>query len=321
MKLLEFSTYGSPNKLKLREVEKPLPKDNEVLVKIFAASINSWDLELLKGGVINRLLYGVHKPIIKTLGSDISGCVEVVGKNVTQFRPKDEVWGDLSNCGWGGFAQYVCVPENAIGQKPKNITHIEAAAAPQAGLLALQGLSDLVNMQPGKKVLINGAGGGVGTFAVQIAKSLGAEVTAVDHTEKLHMIYSLGANRTIDYTRRDFTKVGDKYDFILDVLTDRSAAAYAGALCSGGAYVSIGGSLGAISQVLIFGLWYKTVERKKMWMLTYRPNKGLADLKVLIENKKITPIIDSIFGLQDIPSALEYFKQGTHQGKIIISIH
>ena len=204
MKAMVLTKYGSPDFLQLQEVDKPTPKDNEVLVKVFATSINSWDWEILIAKpFINRLLAGLLKPTkIKILGCDIAGCVEAVGKEVKQFKPGDEVFGDLSGCGWGGFAEYVCASENALALKPANMTFEQAAAVPQAGLLALQGLRDKGQIQAGQKVLINGAGGGVGTFAVQMAKSFGAEVTGVDSTEKLEIMRSLGADHVLITPRR-----------------------------------------------------------------------------------------------------------------------
>ena len=208
MKGIVFNQYGSPDYFKLKEVEKPIPKDNEVLVNVHAASINSWDWEILLGTpFVNRLMVGLTKPTrIKILGCDIAGRVEAVGKNVKQFKSDDEVFGDLSRCGWGGFAEYVCARENALALKPTSMTFEQTAAVPQAGLLALQGLRDKGHIKPGQKVLINGAGGGAGTFAVQIAKSFGAEVTGVDSTEKLALMRSFGAVHVFDYTQEDFNK-------------------------------------------------------------------------------------------------------------------
>ena len=218
MKAIVCTKYGSPDVLQLKEVAKPIPEDNEVLVEVHAASVNDWDWGLLRGKpFLNRLLFGLLKPKIKILGSDIAGRVEAVGRNVKQFQPGDEVFGDISGCGWGGFAEYVCARENALALKPASMTFEEAAAVPQAAVLALQGLRDKGQIQPGQKVLINGAGGGVGTFAVQIAKSFGAEVTGVDSTRKLDMVRSIGADHVIDYTQEDFTQSGQRYDLILDV--------------------------------------------------------------------------------------------------------
>ena len=212
--------------LQVKEVEKPVPKDNEVLVKVYAVSINDWDWGLLTGdGLIIRLMSGLFKPKKQILCSDIAGRIEAVGKNVKQFQPGDEVYGDLSGQ-WGGLAEYVCAPENALALKPATMSFMEAAAIPQAGMLTVQGLIDKGQIQPGQKLLINGAGGGVGTFGIQIAKLYGAEVTGVDKSEKLEMMRSMGFDHVIDYTKEDFTKNGKSYDLVLDVKTNRSIFSY-----------------------------------------------------------------------------------------------
>ena len=228
MKGVVYTKYGSPDVLQIKEIEKPIPKDDEVLIKVHAASINSWDWYMLTGRPIEyRLLGGLLKPTkTKILGCDIAGRIEVVGRSIKQFRPGDDVFGDLCEGSWGGFAEYVCAREDELTLKPTGMTYEEAAATPQAGLLALQGLCDKREIKPGQSVLINGAGGGVGTFAIQMAKSYGAEVTGVDSTGKLDIMSSLGADHVIDYTQEDFTKSGNCYDLILDVKTDRSIFDY-----------------------------------------------------------------------------------------------
>ena len=260
MKAIVYTEYGSPDVLHLQEVEKPTPKEDEALVKIHAASINAADLEILRGNWSARF-GGPLKPKHKILGSDIAGRIEAVGRNVKQFQPGDEIWGDLSiPLGYGAFAEYVCVPENALRLKPARMTFEQAAAIPSAGANALQNLrgvgssspsfllSDKGEIQPGQKVLINGAGGGVGTFAVQIAKSFGAEVTGVDSPSKLDMLRSIGADHVIDYTQEDFTKNGQRYDLILDVVASRSIFDYKRALSPKGIFVMVGGSGAAILQ-------------------------------------------------------------------------
>ena len=210
MKAITFSKYGSPDVLQLQEVEKPTPKDDEVLIKVHAASVNDWDWGILHGtSFVDRLLYGLLKPKIQILGCDVAGRIEVVGINIKQFHPGDEVFGDLCACGFGGFAEYVCAHEGALALKPASMTFEQAAAIPQAAMLAVQGLRDVGNIQPGQKLLINGAGGGVGTFALQIAKLYGAEVTVVDSSGKFDMLRSMGADHVIDYAREDFTKSDD----------------------------------------------------------------------------------------------------------------
>lgn len=242
MKAIVFTKYGTPDVLELKEVDKPIPKDDEVLIKVCAVSINDWDWGLLQGDFINRLLSGLLKPKKKILGSDIAGRIEAVGKNVKQFQPGDEVFGDLSGQ-WGGFAEYVCARENALALKPASMTFEEAAAIPQAAMLAIQGLRDKGQIQSGQKLLINGAGGGVGTFAIQIAKLYDVEVTGVDSSGKLDMLRSMGFDHVIDYTQEDFTKNGQRYDLILDVKTNRSMLDYMRALSPNGIYVTVGGSM------------------------------------------------------------------------------
>jgi len=321
MKAIVYTKYGPPDVLQLKEVEKPTPKDNEVLIKVHAASVNDWDWGLLRGKpFVNRLLFGLLKPKIKILGVDIAGQVEAVGRNVKQFQPGDEVFGDISGCGWGSFAEYVCARENALALKPASMTFEEAAAVPQAAVLALQGLRDKGQIQPGQKVLINGAGGGAGTFAVQIAKSFGAEVTGVDSTSKLDMMRSIGADQVIDYTKEDFTKNGQRYDLILDFAAYHSIFDYKRALSPKGIYVMVGGSMALMFQVLFLGLLISMTGSKKMGILAHKPNKDLAFMKELFEAGKVVPVIDKRYPLSEVPQALRYFGEGHAQGKVVITL-
>ena len=322
MKAIVYRTYGSPDVLELKEVAKPTPKDNEVLVKVHAASVNSWDWDLLRGKpFLARLVGGgVFKPKYQILGADIAGRIEAVGRNVRQFQPGEEVFGDLSGGSWGGFAEYVCAHENAVMLKPARMTFEEAAAVPQAALLALQGLRDKGQIQPGQKVLINGAGGGVGTFAVQIAKACGAEVTGVDSTRKLDMLRSLGADQVIDYTQADFTNNGQRYDLILDVVASRSIFAYKRALRPKGMGVIIGGSLATIFQALLLGPWIALTGRKKLGLLIYKQNKDLVVMKELLEAGKVVPVIDRRYPLREVAEALRYFGEGHVKGKVVITV-
>ena len=238
MKAIVYNKYGPPDVLELKEVEKPIPEDNQVLVKIHAASVNYGNLVLLRGKpFLARFAFGLLKPKYSIPGGDIAGRVEAVGKNVKQFQPGDEVFGDLSGCGWGGFAEYVSVPENALALKPANMSFEEAAAVPMAAVTALQGLRDKGKIQSGQKVLINGASGGVGTFAVQIAKSFGAEVTGVCSTRNVDILRSIGADHIIDYTKEDFTQKTQSYDLILAVNGYQPISAYKRALSPNGIYV------------------------------------------------------------------------------------
>jgi NADPH:quinone reductase-like Zn-dependent oxidoreductase len=320
MKAIVYHTYGSPDVLELKEVAKPAPRDNEVLVKVHAASINSWDWDLLRGKPFLTRLGGIFKPKYQILGADIAGRIEAVGRNVKQFQPGEEVFGDLSGGSWGGFAEYVCAQENAVMLKPARMTFEEAAAVPQAALLALQGLRDKGHIQPGQKVLMNGAGGGVGTFAVQIAKSFGAEVTGVDSTRKLDMLRSIGADQVIDYTQQDFTKNGQRYDLILDVVASRSIFDYKRALSPKGVCVVIGGSAAAFFQAMLLGSWISLTGRKKIGILIYRPNKDLDFMKELLEAGKVVPVIDRRYPLSEVAEALRYFGEGHFKGKVVITL-
>ena len=250
MKAIVYTKYGTPDDLELKEIDKPVVKDDEVLVKVFAVSLNDWDVGLLEGDFVNRMLNGVRAPKIKILGSDVAGRVEAVGKNVKKWRAGDEVFGDLSGR-WGGFAEYVCARENDLALKPPTMSFEQAAAIPQAAMLAVQGLIDKGKIKAGQRVLINGAGGGVGTFAVQIGKLYGVEMTGVDSASKLDMMLSMGFDHVIDYTREDFTNNGQHYDLILDAKTNRSIFDYARALSPEGTYVTVGGSISRLLQILL----------------------------------------------------------------------
>ena len=320
MKAIVRHKYGSPDVLGLEEVQKPTAGDDEVLIEVHASSINDWDWGLLHGTPFaNRVLYGLLKPRRQILGSDIAGRVEAVGRNVTRFRPGDEVFGD--NVGrWGGFAEYVCVPEDALLLKPVTMTFEEAAAVPQAALLALQGLRDKGRIQPGQKVLINGAGGGAGTFALQIAKSFGAEVTGVDSTEKMDVMRSCGADHVIDYTREDFTRNGQRYDLILDIAAHHSVFDYKRALGPKGVYVVVGGPTARIMQVMSLGPLISISGSNKMGLLAHKPNKGLASMVELIEAGKVVPVINRRYPLSEVPEALRYFGEGHAKGKVVITV-
>jgi NADPH:quinone reductase-like Zn-dependent oxidoreductase len=319
MKAIVYTEYGPPDVLQLKEVAKPTPKEDEVLIKVHAASVNDWDWGLLRGTpFVNRLMFGLLKPKTKILGCDIAGGVEAVGKNVKQFQSGDEVFGDLSGSGFGGFAQFVCAREDVLALKHARMTFEEAAAVPQAGVLAVQGLRK-GQIQKGKKILINGAGGGVGTFAVQIAKSFGAEVTGVDSTRKLDMLLSMGADHVIDYTKEDFTKNGQAYDLILDVVVYRSMFDYKRALGPKGIFVMIGGSMPRIFQIVLTAPLI--TRSKKLVILAHKPNpKDLIFINDLFEAGKVKPVIDRCYPLSEVPEALRYFGEGHHQGKVVITL-
>ena len=319
MKAIVYTKYGGPEVLQIKEIEKPYPKDDEVLIKVHAVSINDWDWGLLQGDFINRLLNGLLKPKKKIPGSDIAGRIEAVGKNVNRFKTGDEVYGDLSGH-WGGFAEYVCAREKALALKPASMSFEEAAAIPQAAMLAVQGLIDKGKIHPGQKLLINGAGGGVGTFAVQIAKLYWVEITGVDSTGKLDMLRSMGFDHVIDYTREDFTKNGQCYDLILDVRTNRSMFDYARALCRNGIYVTVGGSMVRLLQALLMGPWISMIRKKHILIVALKPNKDLTYMNGLFEAGKIKPVIDGPYTLDDVPDAFRMFGKGDHKGKIVITM-
>jgi len=328
MKASVLTNYQSPDFFEFKEVEKPQPKDNDVLIKIYATAINSWDWEILIGKpFINRLMVGLLKPTkIKILGCDIAGRIEAVGKNVKQFQVGDEVFGDLSNCGWGGFAEYVCVSEqaNALSLKPTSMSFEQAASIPQAALLALQGLRKgkiETKTEQAKKVLINGASGGVGSFAVPLAKLFGAEVTGVCSTNKIDFVSSLGADKVIDYTREDFTKNAQHYDLILDVKGSHSIFDYRRSLSPNGIYVMVGGSTKLIYQIFLLGAWFSIFTSKKMGLLLHKPKVSDLDyIKNLFEKDKITPVIDKCYPLSKVAEAMRYYGEGHAKGKVLITM-
>lgn len=319
MKAVIYREYGSPDDLSFEEVEKPIPRENEVLIKIRAVSINDWDWGLLRGKpFINRILFGLTKPKKQILGSDVAGVVEAVGQNVTKFDPGDEVFGDLSG-EWGGFAEYVCAAENALTKKPDGMTFEEAAAIPQAGLLALQGLLKQ-QIQPENSVLINGAGGGAGTFAVQIAKSFGAEVTGVDRTSKLDLMRSLGADHVINFTEEDFTKNSQQYDLILDAAAHHSIFDYRRSLNPNGNYVMLGGASSRIIQVMLLGRVVSMTNNKKLGALMHKPNKEMDLFIKLFESGKVKPVIDRCYSLNEVAEAFHYFGEGQAKGKLVVTL-
>jgi len=322
MKAIVYTKYGSPDVLQLKEVEKPTPKEDEVLIKVHAASANAADWHLLRADpFLVRLDSGLLKPKNQRLGADMAGQVEAIGSNVKEFKVGDEVFGDLSGCGFGAFAEYVSVPENVLALKPANMSFEEAAAVPMAAVTALQALRDKGEIQSGQKVLINGASGGVGTFAVQIAKSFGAEVTGVCSTGKMDMVRSIGADHVIDYTQEDFTKSGRRYDLILAANGDKSLSDYKRALSPGGIYVVSGGSMAQIFQGMLLGPLMSMTGNKKMGGLLAVPKqKDLAFMKELIEAGKVVPVIDRHYPLSEVPEAIRYLEEGHARGKVVITM-
>ena len=322
MKAIVYTKYGSPDVLQLKEVEKPSPKEDELLIRIHAAAITAGDVIVLKGEpFVTRFVTGLQKPKNTIPGKEMAGRVEAVGGNVTQFQPGDEVYGDLSVAGWGAFAEYVAVPENAVTLKPSNLTFEQSAAVPESAVVALQALRDKGKIQPGNKVLINGASGGVGTYAVQIAKSFGAEVTAVCSTRNVDMVRSLGADYVIDYTAEDFTQNGQQYDLILAANGYHPISDYRRALSPEGIYVATGGSMTQSLQANMMGPFISKTGSKTMGGMMVKPNQDdLVFMKELLEAGKVVPVIDRCYPLSEIAEAYHYIGGGHAKGKVVIIV-
>jgi NADPH:quinone reductase-like Zn-dependent oxidoreductase len=321
MKAIVYTKYGLPDVLHLEEVKKPALNEEKVLVKVFAASINASDWHLLTADPFPMRLMGVglFKPKNTILGADIAGRVEAVGSKIKQFQPGDAVFGDVFGLGSGSFAEYVSVPESALALKPSNVPFEQAAAVPVAAVTALQGLRDQGHIQPGQKVLINGASGGVGTFAVQIAKAYGAEVTAVCSTRNLGMARSIGADHVIDYSKEDFTQNGRRYDLILAVNGYHPLSAYQRALTPQGIYVFVGGLPKQTFQSLFLGPLLSKRDGRKMTSVMKRANqKDLLLIRDLLEDGKVRPVIDECYPLCKTAEAFRYFEKGHTQGKVVI---
>jgi NADPH:quinone reductase-like Zn-dependent oxidoreductase len=324
MKAIVYTRYGSPDVLELKEVAKPTPKDNEVLIKIHAAAANPADWHLMRAEpFLARLGNGLLKPKNPRLGADLAGCVEALGSKVTQFQVGDEVFGELSLNALGAFAEYVCAPEELLALKPAKITFEQAAAVPLAAFTALQGLRDKGQIRQGQKVLINGASGGVGTFAVQIAKSFGTEVTGVCSTRNLELVRSIGADHVIDYTKEDFTQKGQQYDLIFDAVGNRSVADFKRALSPNGICAVAGfTTLSRLFQVIILGAWVSRTGSKKIGLMgTAKANKkDLLFIKELLEAGKVVPVIDRTYPLSQVPDAIGYLEAGHARGKVVITV-
>lgn len=320
MKAVVYTEYGPPEALQLTEVPRPSPADDEVLVKLHAVSLNRSDWEALIGKPLYARIGGLFKPRRHILGSDIAGTVESVGKNVTRFQPGDEVFGDIL-MRMGGFAEYVCARERALAPKPPGMTFEQVACIPQGGVIAVQGIRDKGQVKPGQKVLINGAGGGAGTFAVQLAYMYGAEVTGVDSGSKFDLLRSLGADHVLDYTREDFTRNGKQYDLILDLIAYRSVFDYRRALAPHGSYYLVGGSVATMFQVLLLGPLIRRTTGKSIRVLAVQPNlKDMIYLTELYEAGKVVPVIDRRFPLSEVPEALRYLGEGRAKGKVVITM-
>lgn len=320
MKAIVYEKYGSPDVLHLTELEKPTPTDDQILIKVHAVSINGSDREGLIGKPLYARMGGLLRPGNKILGSDIAGRVEVSGKNNTEFKPGDEVFGELPGY-HGGFAEYVCTRGETMALKPASLTFEQAAAIPQAGVIALRGIREKGAVQPGQKVLINGAGGSAGSFAIQFAKLYGAEVTGVDNAGKLEFMRALGADHAIDYTKENFTEGGKQYDLILDLIAHRSVFACQRALRPNGTYFFVGGSVAVIFQILLLGPLIRKTTGKNIRMLVVPQNrKDLISITELCEAGKIVPVIDRHYSLSEVPQALRYVGEGRAKGKVVITL-
>jgi len=324
MKAIIQDRYGSPDVLELREVDKPVPADNEVLVRVHAAAVNARDWHVMRGDpYLARLTLGFGRPKVRIRGTDFAGRVETHGRDVKRFRPGDEVYGEII----GAFAEYVCIPEDVLEPKPANLTFEQAAAVPLAGNTALMGLRDLARVKPGQQVLINGASGGVGTFAVQIAKSFGADVTGVCSKRNVDLLRSIGADHVLDYTREDFTDNGRRYDVVFDLVGNRSlsecrrALTPAGTLILSGGGVSEGGSLVGPIGLVIRGQLLSRFVRHRLLALTAKPSKdNLATLRELAESGKVTPVIDRTYSLSEAPEAIRYLEMEHARAKVVITV-
>jgi len=320
MNAILLKEYGLPGILEVGDVAKPVPNDEEVLVKIQSASINDWDWGLIRGKpFVIRLFFGLKKPKIAIPGVDVSGKIEAVGRNVSSFKIGDEIYCDLSECGFGGFAEYVCIKEKSLAKKPPNISFNDASALPHAGLLALQGLVEKGKVKSGQSILINGAGGGVGTLGIQILKSYdGLTVTGVDSDEKLELMKSLGYDSVIDYKKTDFTDTGEKFDLILDTKSYRSALKVTRSLKKNGRYITVGGSMYRLFEIAVLGPLISLFTGKKLSVLIHEPNRGLDQISKLVEKGQLQPVVDGPYEFDKIPELIQYFGEGSHLGKIVV---
>jgi NADPH:quinone reductase-like Zn-dependent oxidoreductase len=324
MRAAVYTRYGPPDVVQITDIEKPVPKDNEVLIRVRAASVNPYDWHFMRGmPYFLRLMLGLHKPKVTRLGVDVAGQVETVGRNVTQFKPGDEVFGLCR----GAFAEYACASESRLARKQESVTFEQAASVPIAGLTALQGLRDKGRIQPGQKVLINGAAGGVGTFAVQIAKSFGANATGVCSTRNVAMVRSIGADHVIDYTREDFTKREQRYDLILDCIANHSLSAFRRVLSPKGNYIMVGAAdaggqwmIGLLARLIKAPVLSLFVSQKLVMVGAKANKEDLTILHNLMQAGKVTPVIDRRYRLNEVRDAIRYLEEGHARGKVVITL-
>jgi len=322
MKAAVYIRYGPPDVVQITDVQKPVPTDNQVLLRVRAASVNPLDWHFMRGTpYFLRLMTGLRKPKLTRLGVDVAGQIEAVGRSVTQFKPGDEVFGSCR----GAFAEYACASESALAMKPENVTFEQAASVCVAALTALQSLRDKGQIQPRQRVLINGAAGGVGTFAVQIAKWFGADVTGVCSTRNVDMVRSIGADRIIDYTQEDFTKGGQRYDLILDCIGNHSLSAFRRLLNPKGIYIAAGGPstpwmIGPLACAITAAVWSRFASKKLLMVLMRRSQEDLTIMHELMKTGKVTPVIDKHYRLSEVADAIGYLEEGHARGKVVITM-
>jgi len=321
MKAIVVNKYGGPEHFQLKDVDKPTPKEDEVLIKIHATAVNDYDWCLMTGKpYLYRLMFGLIKPNNQIPGMELSGVIEALGEKAASFKVGDAVYGDISDYGFGSFAEYICINAKALVLKPTKMSFEEAASIPHAAMLATQGLIDIGKIQTGQQILINGAGGGVGTFGLQIAKLKGAVVTGVDTGDKLKMMKLIGFDHVIDYKKEDFTKNGLCYDLILDAKTNRSIFSYMHSLSIHGRYVTVGGELSRLLQIFLLKPWFSKFSQKSIAIVVLKPNKDLDYVNELYEAGKIKPIVDGPYKLSEVPELIQYFGEGKHTGKVVITL-
>ncbi|MGB5528521.1 MAG: NAD(P)-dependent alcohol dehydrogenase [Ignavibacteriaceae bacterium] len=321
MKAIICTKYGPPEVLQLKEVEKPTPKENEVLVKVIATAVNDYEWSMVRGKpYLYRLMFGIIKPKRKIPGMELAGIIEELGTNATSFKVGDAVYGDISGYGFGSFAEYISINEKALKLKPGKMNFEQAASIPHASMLAVQALIDIGQVQKGEKILINGAGGGFGTFGLQIAKLYNTEVTGVDTGDKLEMMKSIGFDHVIDYKKENFTKNGQRYDLILDAKTNRSTFDYLRSLSPNGRYVTVGGFISRLLQAFFLGSIIRRFSKKNIRIVALKPNKDLDYINELFKEGKIKPVIDGPYKLSEVPEAIRHFGEGKHKGKVVITL-